>query len=426
MKKISAKKLNKSKSKSESEFSQNVLTLITGTTIAQAIPIAISPILTRIYSPEDFGIFALYMSIASIISVVATGRYELAIMLPKNDDDAINIAALSMFISFVVSLLSFIIVFIFNTQITNLLGNSEIASWLYFIPITVLFTGIYQSLNYWSNRKKEYKRLATSRVVQGGTTGTTNLGMGFSGLGSSGLIGGSVLGQMVSTLLLSKMIWDKDKNRLNTIKRLKIIAMANRYVKFPKFDILASFSNVSSHQITHILFNTMFNSTIAGYYYFTQRILGLPITFIASAIADVFRETATLEYQVHGNAKQIYISTFKKLFILSFFPSLLLYFFAVDLFIFIFGDEWRVAGEYTQILTPMLFLRFLSSPLSFMLYIGEKQHVNLLGNGSLLLLILLSFYFSHNALETIYFLSFSYSIIYVVYLCISAKIAKVF
>jgi O-antigen/teichoic acid export membrane protein len=85
--------LNKLKPKSE--FSRNVLTLMTGTTIAQAIPIAISPILTRIYTPEDFGVFALYMSVVSIVSVVATGRYELAIMLPKKDEDAINIVTLS-------------------------------------------------------------------------------------------------------------------------------------------------------------------------------------------------------------------------------------------------------------------------------------------------------------------------------------------
>ena len=130
------------KLKARSEFSRNVFALMTGTTIAQAIPIAISPILTRIYTPEDFGVFALYMAIASILSVIATGRYELAIMLPKKDEDAINIAALSIIISFFVSFVSLLIVFVFNAQITNLLGNPEISNWLYFIPLTVLLTGV--------------------------------------------------------------------------------------------------------------------------------------------------------------------------------------------------------------------------------------------------------------------------------------------
>lgn len=414
------------KLKPKSEFSRNVLTLMTGTTIAQAIPIAISPILTRIYTPEDFGVFALYMAVASIISVVSTGRYEMAIMLPKKDSDAINIVALSILISFFISFISLVIVFVFSSQITNLLNNPEILNWLYFIPITVLLTGIYQSFNYWSNRKKHYKRLAISRVVQSGSTASANLGMGFAGVGSSGLIVGQVLGQSISTTILGKLIWNEDKNKLNEIKNLKIFAMARRYIKFPKYDILASMSNISAHQITHILFNSIFNSTIAGYFYLTQKILGLPITFVASAISDVFRQSATKEYQEFGNAKKIYISTFKKLFILSFFPSLILYFYAVELFVFVFGEHWAIAGEYAKILAPMLFLRFISSPLSFMLYIGEKQNINLLGNFLFLVLTLLSFYLSSSANETVILLSVSYSIIYILYLYISSKIAKVF
>lgn len=190
---------------------------MTGTTIAQAIPIAISPILTRIYTPEDF---ALYMAIASILSVVATGRYEMAIMLPKKDEDAINIVALSIAISFFVSFIPFLIVFIFNTQITELLGNPEISNWLYFIPVTVLLTGIYQSFNYWSNRKKQYKRLATSRVIQSSAASATNLGMGFGGFGTSGLILGQILGQSVAATILGRVVWMEDGRKIEQIKNV--------------------------------------------------------------------------------------------------------------------------------------------------------------------------------------------------------------
>jgi O-antigen/teichoic acid export membrane protein len=195
------------KLKPKSDFSRNVLTLMTGTTIAQAIPIAISPILTRIYSPEDFGIFALYMSIVSIIATMATGRYELAIMLPKKDEDTLNIMALSIIIVFFVSFLTFLIVFFFNAQITDFLGNTAISYWLYLVPISVLLTGVYQSLNYWFNRKKVYKTLAKNRIIQSSTTSITNLSLGFAGVGSSGLILSSVFGQGVVTALLSKFFF---------------------------------------------------------------------------------------------------------------------------------------------------------------------------------------------------------------------------
>ncbi len=183
--------------KPKSEFSRNVLTLMTGTTIAQAIPIAISPILTRLYSPSEFGIFALYMSIASLLSVIATGRYELAIMLPKKKTDALNIVILSLVITITISIFAFLIVFFFNEEITILLENKNISNWLYFIPITVLFTGIYQSFNYWNSKQKQYKLIATTKVIQSTTTGTSNLSFGFAGYTFGGMILGGLFGQAI-------------------------------------------------------------------------------------------------------------------------------------------------------------------------------------------------------------------------------------
>jgi len=413
--------------KLKSEFSRNVLTLMTGTTIAQAIPIAISPILTRIYTPEDFGVFALYMSVASLLSVMATGRYELAIMLPKKDEDAINIVAFSILIAFFVSFISFLIVFFFNAQITNLLGNPEISSWLYFIPLTVLLTGVYQSFNYWSNRKKQYKRLATSRVVQSGTTSASNLAMGFGGFGSSGLILGGILGQGVATGVLGSSIFKSDLELFKkSVNSLKIFALGKRYIKFPKFDLVASLLNVFSYQVIMILFNIFFSATVAGYYYLTQRILSIPMAFIASAISDVFREEASKDFKEYGNAKNIYKATFQKLFILGFIFSLILYFLAIDIFRIVFGEEWIVAGEYVQILTPLLFMKFISSPLSFMLYIEEKQQLNLYSQVLFILSITYSFFVSDNAYEVLNNIVTLFSLVYLYYLYISAKIAKVF
>ena len=116
------------KLKIKSEFGKNILTLMTGTTLAQAIPIAISPILTRIYAPEDFGVFALYAAVASVMSIAATGRYELAIMLPRKESDAFSIAVLSAAIAAVLSVISIIIVLMFNNDIAFFLGNPDLGN----------------------------------------------------------------------------------------------------------------------------------------------------------------------------------------------------------------------------------------------------------------------------------------------------------
>ena len=399
---------------------------MTGTTIAQSIPIAISPILTRIYTPEDFGVFALYMSMASILSVAATGRYELAIMLPKKDEDAVNIVALSIIISFLVSFITLLIVFTFNSEITNLLGNPKISNWLYFIPVTVLLTGIYKSFNYWNNRKKQYRRLALSRVVQSSTTSSTNLAVGFAGVGAGGLVLSSMLGKGISTYILGKIIWKEEGGRLSQIKKLKILSLAKRYIHFPKFDVFASLANVFSQQIIHILFNVFFTATVTGYYYLTQRILNIPLSFLASAISDVFKEQASKDYKSLGHAREIYKSTFIKLFILSIFPSLILYFYAVDIFVFVFGEEWRTAGKYASILTPMLFIKFISSPLSFMLYIGEKQKLNFYSQLLFLVSIVASFMLGDNPQDILKYITLFFSLIYLYYIYISAKIARIF
>ena len=112
--------------KPKSEFSRNVLTLMTGTTIAQAIPIAVSPILTRLYTPEEFGVLAIFISITAIFASIINGRYELAIGLPDSDDDAINIAAIGMLITVLVSITSLIIIYVFNIDITNFFDNDDL------------------------------------------------------------------------------------------------------------------------------------------------------------------------------------------------------------------------------------------------------------------------------------------------------------
>ena len=128
-----------------------MITLMTGTAIAQAIPIAVSPILTRLYSPSDFGVFAVYMAVTAVLSVIATGRYEQVVMLPQKDEDAANVVVLSLIVSTFFSLIFLVIVATWNSSITALLGNPEISGWLYLIPLSVLSMGVYNKFTYWLN-----------------------------------------------------------------------------------------------------------------------------------------------------------------------------------------------------------------------------------------------------------------------------------
>ena len=196
--------------KPKSEFNKNVITLMTGTTIAQAIPIAISPILTRLYTPQDFGVFTFFLAITAIFGSISNARYELAIMLPKKDEDAINIFALGFIISSVISFLVLFLVVLFNEYFVDLLGNKEIGMWFYFLPITIFLSGLWNNLNYFNNRKKQYKNLAKATIIKSIVLATVQLSIGFIKSGVAGLISGQIVSQFfANTKLLSNIVKNK-------------------------------------------------------------------------------------------------------------------------------------------------------------------------------------------------------------------------
>ena len=364
------------KIKPKSEFSKNVLTLMTGTTIAQAIPIAISPILTRIYTPEDFGVLALFVAITSIFGSIANGRYELAIMLPKKDENAINIFALGLIITFSMSFILLVLVVLFNEQITELLKNDEISVWLYFVPISVFFTGLYNILNYFNNRKKYYKDIANANIIKSIAAAVIQLSIGLIKGGVSGLISGQLVSQIFANMRLFKNII-KDKVLVSNISKVKMILLAKRYKDFPKFSMPGILVNVSMTNITNILISSLYDITTLGYYSVVQRVINLPSSLIGGAIGNVYFQESSLEKQQTGIAIKSFMGVLKKLTIVGILPYFILFFVVEDIFPFIFGDNWKIAGEYAKIVIPLSLIRFIVSPISIAMTVFEKQKIGM-------------------------------------------------
>ena len=174
--------------------------------IAQAIPIAISPILTRIYGPEDFGLYAIFVAIITIFGTIVSGRYELAIMLPKNDEDAINIFGLGLLITIFMTIITIILVFVFNDSIVYLLNNQEIRFWLYFIPVSVFFVGCFNLLIIFNNRCKNYVDIKNSQMLKSTTSAVVQLLVGVIKQGVTGLISGQIFSQAIANMQLLKNI----------------------------------------------------------------------------------------------------------------------------------------------------------------------------------------------------------------------------
>jgi O-antigen/teichoic acid export membrane protein len=377
----------------KSELTKNTLTLVTGTSIAQILPVVISPILTRIYSPSDFGVLALFISITMIFGTIANARYELAVILPEKDEDAINIFALGLTISTILSTLLLIFVIVFHSKILVWLGNDNISFWLYLAPIVIFLVGAFNMLNYYSTRKKYYKDISHAFIYKSVSTVFVQLGLAFLKNGAIGLISGYSIGNLSGNLKMIKNVF-KDKKTIKKINVKDAIEQGRRYSRFPKFTLPASFANILSIELINILISKLFSIATLGYYSFANRVLSIPSSFIGKSVSQVYIQEAATEKRNTGKAIIIFKSITTKLVVVGLPFFVLLFFISEWLFVIVFGEEWRLAGVYAKIITPLIFIRFVVAPISVSLSVFEKQHISLLWQVGLLILALISIFLS--------------------------------
>ncbi len=408
------------------EFNKNVLTLLTGTTVAQAIPVAISPILTRIYTPEDFGLFAIFIAMTAIFGSIVNARYDLAIMLPKKNEDAINLFALGFLITTIISSFFFVLVIIFNQNLVHYLGNKEIGIWLYFLPITIFLTGIWNILSHFNNRKKKYKILAKATILKSILLASFQLCVGYFKSGVTGLISGQIISHAFVNIKLILIVL-KDKTFLSKISKNRMIFLGKRYINFPKFLVWGVLANALSYNLINILISMFYSVTTLGFFSLVQRLLGVPSSLIGQSIGQVYFQQAVREKQKTGRAIKTFNGALKKLLIIGV-PSFgFLFFFAEELFAIIFGENWRMAGKYAKILLPLFFIRFVSSSLSSTNVIFEKQKIGLYINLILLIsstgLLLYSHFLSLEFEKFLYYFSILLSLEYLSFLIYYRQLA---
>jgi O-antigen/teichoic acid export membrane protein len=361
-----------------SEFFKNVFTLISGTTLAQIISLAIYPILSRLYTPDDFGVFALYMSILTITNIMATAKYELAILMPKEDRDGMNLVGLSGIITVFVSLVLLVPVVLLNKRLSNALGNESIAFWLYLIPLSTFLNGLYQSLNYWSIRNKRYKNITAAYLSQSLSNSTIKLGAGALVQGPVGLITGAVTGQLAGLLAFFLSFIRKDRSKLDWVSKSRMKSLAGEYYRFPKYNMLHGINNSFSGNLPIFVLTAWFSTAIAGLYSFGFTMIFRPMNLITTALSQVFSQRVISK----ANDGLPILDDVRRLFIkmvqFSILPFGIVAVFAPAIFRVVFGPEWETAGEYTRILIPWLFMVFLSAPFAFLPDLFKKQGTALL------------------------------------------------
>ena len=327
------------------------------------------------------GVLALYTSILGIFTVIACWRYELAIVLPKNDKDAANVMALSISICFGMAVLTLVLVAFFRIPIANILGAPELAPWLWFMPFSLIAAGLFQAFNYWSTRRKQFGRLAARTITQSTATAGAQLGAGaILNPGPGGLIGGNIFGQLLATGQLAwQIIRDEGTIILSYINSKDYKRVLIRYKRFPLFDSWSGMLNTASSMLPALLLGYFFSPTVVGFYALGHSVLAMPMGVVGRSIAQVFFPQAA-EARRSGDLGKLTLDMFQRLLSIGFVPFLLITVVAPDLFAIIFGARWSIAGEYVRWLSLWLLFVFISSPLSNVYSVLERQREGLLVN----------------------------------------------
>tara|TARA_R110001592_G_C13189189_1_gene752153 strand:+ start:4331 stop:5632 length:1302 start_codon:yes stop_codon:yes gene_type:complete len=371
-------KLNKS------DFSKNVFTLVTGTAIAQIIPLLVAPILSRIYTPQEFGRLALYMSIVQILGAIANGRYELAIVLPKEKKKGVQLTILSISISIIVSIIVLFVVLLFSNTIANALGDPKLDKWLFLVPISVLMIGCFNALNYFNTREKAFKNIAKANIFKSLGGSITQLSLGLLKLTGEGLIVGQAFSHFFGNIKMGKTFLN-NKEIIKSTTTKDLIKLAKRYVDFPKFSMFGIFLNTASINVTNLFISSIYNLTNLGFFSIAYRYLGLPSALMGNAISQVYMQNLTSALIDKKDIFQIFKKTLYKVFIISCLFLLFGVLFVKPIFVLYLGKDWFEAGVYAQILVPLFAVRFIVSCLSITLIVLEKQRVELFVHLSILL-----------------------------------------
>lgn len=364
-----------------SSFGINVLKILTSRIAAQAISFISAPIIARVYLPEHFGALQLFTSISGVIIVISCLRYEFSIPLGRNKAEVISSVIISILSSLTISLISFVFVIILKGKVSIWLKSPELETFLWFLPLTVLLSGISHALNYYASCQGIFGAIAWSNfgLASGNIFVTITLGLIFGAYATflfAGNIAGIILNILITLFFLYRRFSSDVKNA--NLSFSVIWKVVKYYKKFPIFDVWGALFNSISIQLPPIILGAYFSTTIVGYYSFGNRFVGLPMMLFGISISQVFFPTAAKEYNDTGKLTNVVNDTFKRLIQIGVFPFMILGFFSAPLFGFFFGKNWVEAGIYTQILSIYVLLQFISSPLSTVFSISKRQGTLLL------------------------------------------------
>ncbi len=394
-------------------FTKNVLKVFSGSAVASIIAFFTLPIITRLYSPEDYGVFQLMLSFITLFYSISSLKYEMAIVLPTSAKKSRVITQLSLMVLVGRTTLFSLALFFGGDFILGLLNAEQLSPYLMYMAVGIFLGGMVEIFRYSLTAKKQFKRQSICVVSQAGTNQGAAIGLGYLAPSFFGLFLSFIAGQLV---FIALYIF-KNRLPLKEVNFNEIKESAVEYRNFPMINTLSVFLNRLSLQLPVFMFSAYFTEEIVGIYNLAYKSISLPLTFLSYSISQVYLKDAAVAFAESASSLlKLYKSLILKLSILGILPLLVITLFAQELVGIIFGDEWLQSAVFMQVMIFWIYFQFVNGSVATTISIINKQQYGLyLIIGSLALRFSAMYIFREDVMHMLYALTASAIIFYILY-----------
>lgn len=352
---------------------KHISTLIIGNGFSIFIPVLVSPVITRMYTAADFGVFTIYTAMITLISSFASGRYDYAMLMAKSRKNAQQLFKVSLGLAGIICMIVLVIVLLFNDSILRQFNVESMGGYLYLIPLNIFLFAIIQITQNGLNREKKYEAISMGKTIRSFFVGGVQVGLGALGVLNGGLILGKITGDLFSSTYLTKQLNKIERYLTSALSFNRVSYLIKKYDRFPKVNAPHAFVSAMSLSLTPMIIGYFFSEDIVGFYGLAYTVCVLPVQLVGRAFYQVFSQKAAVMFNQGEGLVNYTKKTLKLLFIISIIPFAVLTVLGPEIFGFVFGAEWVTSGKLVQILAPFLFLVFLLNPLIYIPLIYEEQ-----------------------------------------------------
>lgn len=360
----------------KSDFTKNVTILLSGNGLSLIIPLLLAPLLTRIYTPNDFAGFELFVKIAMLIGVVSALRFEIAILLSEKQSEADSLFRLCIKILLITTGITAVVIWPFRQSIGAALDNTDIAHLLWYLPLIVFFIGGQKILTQYVIRLRQFKSVAASKISSSVINNGAKFALGLSLPSALSLVWGQILGHVVVNISFLQNLKVRHAIRRAYAQKYSTRKLFKKYREFPIINSSHAFFDEGQKALLLFLISAYYGEYILGLFAFSWRYLKVPLQVFGVSLSQVLNEKWARDLDKGILLKAAFRRTILGLLLVAIVPFSVLFFFGKPIFEFIFGQDWATAGVYASYMAPWLLVHFTVSPVSFLPVLFHRQKTN--------------------------------------------------